>query len=174
MELIRAATLIGLQPTAAQLGLDPMPLLRRAGLSPTMIADPDRMIPARSAIHLLEECARAAQCPTFALRMSQHRTIADLGLVSLLIAHQPNLREAIAVMQRYRNRINSTLLIQLEETGGVAVLRDRHVGEGGEVSETERIIGVSRYITNPDHTSCEFSLVVADDFNGRGLGSRLM
>lgn len=124
MELIRAATLIGLQPTAAQLGLDPMPLLRRAGLSPTMIADPDRMIPARSAIHLLEECARAAQCPTFALRMSQHRTIADLGLVSLLIAHQPNLREAIAVMQRYRNRINSTLLIQLEETGGVAVLRE--------------------------------------------------
>lgn len=35
-------------------------------------------------------------------------------------------------------------------------------------------MGVSRYITNPDQTSCEFSLVVADDFNGKGLGSRLM
>ena len=33
---------------------------------------------------------------------------------------------------------------------------------------------VSRYITNPDRASCEFSLVVADDFKGRGLGSRLM
>ena len=40
--------------------------------------------------------------------------------------------------------------------------------------ETEQIIGVSRYITNPDQTSCEFSLLVADDFNGRGIGSRLM
>jgi acetyltransferase len=40
--------------------------------------------------------------------------------------------------------------------------------------ETERIVGVSRYITNPDQTSCEFSLVVADDFKGQGLGSRLM
>ncbi|MDO8455705.1 MAG: GNAT family N-acetyltransferase, partial [Burkholderiaceae bacterium] len=33
---------------------------------------------------------------------------------------------------------------------------------------------VSRYITNPDRTSCEFSLVVSDDFKGKGLGSRLM
>jgi acetyltransferase len=38
----------------------------------------------------------------------------------------------------------------------------------------ERIIGVSRIITNPDGTSCEFSLVVADGYTGRGLGSRLM
>ena len=33
---------------------------------------------------------------------------------------------------------------------------------------------MSRYITNPDRSSCEFSLVVADDFKGQGLGSRLM
>ena len=35
-------------------------------------------------------------------------------------------------------------------------------------------MGVSRYVTNPDQLSCEFALVVADDFNGKGLGSRLM
>ncbi len=38
----------------------------------------------------------------------------------------------------------------------------------------DRIVGVSRYVTNPDQTSCEFSLVVADDYAGKGLGSRLM
>ena len=32
----------------------------------------------------------------------------------------------------------------------------------------------SRYITNPDQSSCEFALVIADDFSGKGLGSRLM
>ncbi|MEO5733968.1 MAG: bifunctional acetate--CoA ligase family protein/GNAT family N-acetyltransferase [Rubrivivax sp.] len=37
-----------------------------------------------------------------------------------------------------------------------------------------RIVGVSRIITNPDGRSCEFSLLVADDHAGRGLGSRLM
>jgi acetyltransferase len=40
--------------------------------------------------------------------------------------------------------------------------------------ETEKIIGVSRYSTNPDKASCEFSLVVTDDFGGQGIGSRLM
>jgi acetyltransferase len=36
------------------------------------------------------------------------------------------------------------------------------------------MICVSRYIANPDLTSCEFSPVVDDEFNGQGLGSRLM
>ncbi len=56
----------------------------------------------------------------------------------------------------------------------VAVVKQRSVSEAGDIAETERIVGVSRYITNPDSTSAEFSLVVADDFGGRGLGSRLM
>jgi acetyltransferase len=29
-------------------------------------------------------------------------------------------------------------------------------------------------VTNPDKSSCEFSLLVADEFNGQGLGSRMM
>ncbi|MCV2351169.1 bifunctional acetate--CoA ligase family protein/GNAT family N-acetyltransferase [Paucibacter sp. Y2R2-4] len=56
----------------------------------------------------------------------------------------------------------------------VAVYKERSAADDGEIIETERIIGVSRYITNPDQSSCEFSLVVADDFSGKGLGSRLM
>ena len=56
----------------------------------------------------------------------------------------------------------------------VAVSKQRNAAANGETVETERIIGVSRYITNPDQSSCEFSLVVADDFSGKGLGSRLM
>jgi acetyltransferase len=47
-------------------------------------------------------------------------------------------------------------------------------GNNDEPPLVERIVGVSRYITNPDRSSCEFSLVVADDMTGRGLGSRLM
>ncbi len=67
-----------------------------------------------------------------------------------------------------------TLIDYDREMALVAVLRERRVGEDGSTVETERIIGVSRYITNPDKTSCEFSLLVADDFNGKGIGSRLM
>jgi acetyltransferase len=67
-----------------------------------------------------------------------------------------------------------TLIDYDREMALVAIHRTRQMGEAGEPVETERIVGVSRYITNPDKASCEFSLVVADDFNGKGLGSRLM
>ncbi|MBL8306617.1 MAG: GNAT family N-acetyltransferase, partial [Rubrivivax sp.] len=67
-----------------------------------------------------------------------------------------------------------TLIDYDREMALVAVVKERSTADDGTVSETERIVGVSRYITNPDGTSCEFSLVVADDFAGKGLGSRLM
>ncbi|MBI2748887.1 MAG: bifunctional acetate--CoA ligase family protein/GNAT family N-acetyltransferase [Burkholderiales bacterium] len=67
-----------------------------------------------------------------------------------------------------------TLIDYDREMALVAVFRERTAGSDGEITETERIVGVSRYITNPDQSSCEFALVVADDFNGKGLGSRLM
>ncbi len=66
-----------------------------------------------------------------------------------------------------------TLIDYDREMALVAVLRepdDEHPDGPG----SERIIGVSRYITNPDQNSCEFSLVVADEWSGKGLGSRLM
>lgn len=67
-----------------------------------------------------------------------------------------------------------TLIDYDREMALVAVLRDRRAGADGRVVESARIVGVSRYITNPDRTSCEFALAVSDDFNGKGLGSRLM
>ena len=38
--------------------------------------------------------------------------------------------------------------------------------------ETE--IGVARYITNPDAKSCEFAIVIADDWQRQGIAQRLM
>lgn len=35
-------------------------------------------------------------------------------------------------------------------------------------------LGVTRYTTNPDGKSCEFAIVVRDDYQGQGIGSRLM
>jgi acetyltransferase len=44
------------------------------------------------------------------------------------------------------------------------------IDEGGR----EREIGVTRYVTNPDGQTCEFALVVADAWQGRGLGRRML
>jgi acetyltransferase len=42
--------------------------------------------------------------------------------------------------------------------------------KAGEESE----LGVARYVMNPDGRSCEFALVVADEWQHRGIGSQLM
>ncbi|OGB30649.1 MAG: GNAT family N-acetyltransferase [Burkholderiales bacterium RIFCSPLOWO2_12_FULL_61_40] len=67
-----------------------------------------------------------------------------------------------------------TLIDYDREMALVAIIREPQTGADGETTEVNRVVGVSRYITNPDRTTCEFSLVVADDFKGKGLGSRLM
>jgi len=67
-----------------------------------------------------------------------------------------------------------TLIDYDREMALVAVVKERHTADDGSHTEIERLVGVARYITNPDATSCEFSLAVSDDFKGQGLGSRLM
>ena len=44
----------------------------------------------------------------------------------------------------------------------------------GEHTAQASMIGVARYICNPDRRSCEFALTVADDWQKMGIGHRLM
>jgi acetyltransferase len=43
-----------------------------------------------------------------------------------------------------------------------------------ERAEKEQELAVARYVMNPDGKSCEFALVVADEWQHRGIGSHLM
>jgi acetyltransferase len=43
-----------------------------------------------------------------------------------------------------------------------------------ESGDTEQQVGVARYSTLPDERSCEFAIVIADDWQGRGLARLLM
>ena len=61
---------------------------------------------------------------TFGLRMAEHRQLSDIGMVSLLIVHQPTLRDAVEVLAEFRNRINSNLTLQLEQHEEVVFLRE--------------------------------------------------
>jgi AraC-like DNA-binding protein len=123
-ELVRVAALSGFFPTMQVLGVDPAPLLKEVGLSPRMFGNTEQMIPARPAIRLLERAAEVTKCATFGLRMAESRSIANLGATSLLIAHQPTLRAALSALMLYRNRINSTLVLHLDDYGDSILIRE--------------------------------------------------
>jgi len=124
MELVRAASLTGYFAVAGELHLNVTQFLRRAGLSRTMMSDPEQMLPARAVVHLLEDSADTAGCMTFGLRMAEYRQLSDFGLVSLLIVHQPTLGDALDVLSEYRNRINSNLTLQIEHHDDAVFLRE--------------------------------------------------
>ena len=42
-----------------------------------------------------------------------------------------------------------------------------------DTAEGERQIGVARYITLEDETTCEFAIVVGDEWQGKGLARQL-
>ncbi len=123
-ELVRVAALSGFFPTIQSLGADPAPLLKEVGLSPRMLGNAEQMIPARPTYQLLERAAEVTKCVTFGLRMAESRNIADLGATSLLIAHQPTLRSALSALMLYRNRINSTLVLHLDDYGDSILVRE--------------------------------------------------
>lgn len=123
-DLFRVASLSGFFPTMQALGVDPAPVLKEVGLSPRMLGDAELMIPALLAIRLLERAASLANCATFGLRMAESREIANLGAISLLIAHQPTLRAALFALMHYRNRINSTLVLHIDDVGDTVLIRE--------------------------------------------------
>ena len=51
---------------------------------------------------------------------------------------------------------------------------DREMALLALVPETDEIVGVARYFPNPDRVSAEFACVVADAWQGRGVGTVLM
>lgn len=80
-----------------------------------------------------------------------------------------SLRElSVPMLARY------TLIDYDREMALVALHTQRAPGPDGAFVDTPSIIGVSRYIANPDRSSCEFSLLVDDRYSGQGLGTRLM
>ncbi len=48
------------------------------------------------------------------------------------------------------------------------------VADGDPPGEGELIVGVGRYMLNPDGETCEFAIAIDDAWQGAGLGSRLM
>ena len=140
--LVRAATLTNFFDVAREHGLNPLPLLRTVGLSRSLLEDPDQRVPVEPVVRLLEAAAQASGDEHFGLRMAQTRQVADFGVVSLLISHQPTLRDALRATIEYRHLINDSLALQVEDAGSSVILREEVVSGLPARQANELAIGV--------------------------------
>jgi AraC-like DNA-binding protein len=123
MHELRAVTLSGYLEVAAAVGLDGYWMLRRAGISPSMLDDPDNRLPAAAVVRLLEQSARRSGCDSFGLLMAERRTFASLGPISLLLDRLPNAREALLALIELRRHMNDIVTVDLEEAGDTALVK---------------------------------------------------
>ena len=142
--LVRAASLKNYSEIASACGLDPRRMMVDAGLSPSVLDEPDLMVPADRVGRLLEASAARSGVESFGLRMAETRQLSNLGPVGLVIREQATLRDSLSVLIRYHAALNGALAIMIEEAAGVVVIRE-DVLVGGDTAvrqSTELAIGV--------------------------------
>ncbi|UXI04466.1 AraC family transcriptional regulator [Photobacterium sp. TY1-4] len=142
--MTRAGVLINYIEVAKNLGINPIPLMRKANLSRVLLEQPEQRIPIGSAVQLLEDSAQESGCISFGLRMAESRQLSDIGVLSLLLVHQPTLRDAIKALVQYRHLLNDSLAIYVEEFEKTIVIREEVVTDRAMATRqaTELAIGV--------------------------------
>ncbi|GAB3206110.1 AraC family transcriptional regulator [Nocardia tengchongensis] len=142
--LARYAALHSYVELGQSLGLDPVALIRAAGLDPASLSLQDRWVPAAAIADLLERSAIACGHEDFGLRLVERRRFANLGPLSLVIRDEPDVRSALRVLSRHENMYNEALHTRLTEDNGIATIRlalDLG-GPGGTRQAIEFAVGV--------------------------------
>ena len=92
-----------------------LPLLRRAGLTPEQIADPDQRLSVRSQITLLDEAAIALKDDCIGFTLARDFDLRKIGLVYYVMASSQTLGDALRRVARYSKITNEALVFGYRE-----------------------------------------------------------
>lgn len=122
--LIRSASLNGYVELVTSLGRNPAAFMRTVGLKTEFLKDPEMLIPRDAVRELLEITARATHTEDFALRLAAQRRLSSLGPISLVLKEEATPRAGLDTLCRYLKLVNASLIIHVEDAGGVVIIRE--------------------------------------------------
>src|SRR4249919_2494525 len=96
-------------------GVPVVPLLRRVGLTPEVIADPGERLIVRSQITLLDEAAIALQDDCLGFTLARDFDPREIGLVYYVMASSQTLSDALKRVARYSQTTNEALVVRYRE-----------------------------------------------------------
>jgi AraC-like DNA-binding protein len=96
-------------------GVPVTPLLRRAGLTPEMIADPEERLSVRSQVALLDEAAIALKDDRLGFTLARDFDPRELGLLYYVMASSQTLGNALKRVARYSQITNEALVVGYRE-----------------------------------------------------------
>src|SRR6187431_1846943 len=100
-------------------------MLRLARLPATVLDDPNLLISVDSVEWLLEESARLSGQEAFGLLLAETRSLANLGMLALVIRDEPTLRTAVESCVRYMRLHNAGVQLRIDDADDLVLL---HVG----------------------------------------------
>lgn len=118
---VRATALLDLPAVALEAGIDPYAPLREAQIDPAWLDRADLTIPAERVAWLLDGMAECNEIPDLGIRIAMRRRLANIGVAGLVLAQQATVREALAMVERYRHLMSDSLSLHIEEQTGHAV-----------------------------------------------------
>ena len=116
-------------------GVEVAPLLKRAGLTPEAIAEPEERLSVRSQIALLEEAAIALKDDCIGFTLARDFDPREIGLLYYVMASSQTLGDALKRIARYSKITNEALVFGYQEGSrlvlslsysGVSRHSDRH------------------------------------------------
>jgi AraC-like DNA-binding protein len=96
-------------------GVPVEPLLKRAGLTPEAIADPEQRLSVRSQITLLDEAAIALKDDCLGFTLARDFDPRELGLLYYVMASSQTLGDALKRVARYSQTTNEALVVRYRE-----------------------------------------------------------
>ena len=142
--MIRSASLTGYADVARAAGLEPLRMLRAAGLDRSCLDDHDIKIRAGAVRNLLEHSAEASGVEDFGLRLAAERNLSNLGPIGLIAREEPSVRQALESIGHYMRIHNESLTVRINVRSEVAIVSlDIHVGRPRPARQaTELAVGV--------------------------------
>ena len=144
---LRIGPLIPLPRVLREIAVDPIDVMREAGIDPALFEDPENTISFATMGRLLSLCVARSGCPHFGLLVGRQGGISSLGIVGLLSQHLPDVRTALR---------NIILHLHLHDRGAVPTL---------EVQNETAMLGYAIYQKNVASTDQIYDGALAIAFN---------
>jgi AraC-like DNA-binding protein len=126
-------------------GVPVEPLLRRVGLTPEAIADPEERLSVRSQITLLDQAAVALKDGYLGFTLARDFDPRELGLLYYVMASSRTLGDALKRVARYSQITNEALVVRYREQNGLII--------------SLGYAGVPRHLDRHQIEFCEFAVL---------------
>lgn len=123
--MLRVGPLIQIPALIRAHGRDPAEVLAEAGLSPSLLSDPNNRLSFLARCRLFDACCRTLACRHVGVLLGEQVELWHLGLVGLMLRCSSNVREALGHLVRYQGFLTQMSVLRIEEGSYSTLFRYR-------------------------------------------------